>query len=251
MKTFLKWAGVAAVFLIIGAALSPAKHHDASAPSQHAAKASEPGAASTPTPPHRRHHRHRRATTAAASATPTPTAVPAFVACDANIRARAATTTCRFAENVFYEYYEKTLGYPTSTSVRAWSSAAATFFRVHCLRGTVVHCVAGDGAEIRFPSGAVAAYDDKQAAAYAASHDTGAAHRSAAASPAASDTPTPASRPACDSNYSGACLDPNSPDYDCEGGSGDGPDYTGEVQVVGDDHFELDRDGDGVACEPY
>ena len=25
----------------------------------------------------------------------------------------------------------------------------------------------------------------------------------------------------------GACLDPNSSDYDCEGGSGDGPDYTG------------------------
>jgi hypothetical protein len=53
----------------------------------------------------------------------------------------------------------------------------------------------------------------------------------------------------CDPNYSGACLDPNSLDYDCEGGSGDGPDYTGRVEVVGDDHFDLDRDGDGVACE--
>jgi hypothetical protein len=53
----------------------------------------------------------------------------------------------------------------------------------------------------------------------------------------------------CDPNYTGACLDPSSPDYDCEGGSGDGPDYTGMVQVVGDDHFDLDRDGDGVACE--
>jgi hypothetical protein len=53
----------------------------------------------------------------------------------------------------------------------------------------------------------------------------------------------------CDPNYIGACLDPNSYDYDCEGGSGDGPDYTGRVEVVGDDHFDLDRDGDGVACE--
>jgi hypothetical protein len=53
----------------------------------------------------------------------------------------------------------------------------------------------------------------------------------------------------CDPNYSGACLDPNSPDYDCEGGSGDGPDYTGRVEVVGDDHFDLDRDGDGVGCD--
>jgi hypothetical protein len=53
----------------------------------------------------------------------------------------------------------------------------------------------------------------------------------------------------CDPNYSGACLDPNASDYDCENGSGDGPRYTGRVEVVGDDHFDLDRDGDGVACE--
>lgn len=63
-------------------------------------------------------------------------------------------------------------------------------------------------------------------------------------------TPAPSSQPKCDPNYKGACLDPNSPDYDCVGGSGDGPDYTGEVRVVGNDHFQLDRDGDGVACEP-
>lgn len=55
----------------------------------------------------------------------------------------------------------------------------------------------------------------------------------------------------CHSSYEGACLNPNSYDYDCEGGAGDGPDYTGEVSVIGDDPFELDRDGDGSACEPY
>ena len=53
----------------------------------------------------------------------------------------------------------------------------------------------------------------------------------------------------CDPNYTGACLDPSSPDYDCAGGSGNGPDYTGRVTVVGDDHFGLDADGDGVGCE--
>jgi hypothetical protein len=53
----------------------------------------------------------------------------------------------------------------------------------------------------------------------------------------------------CDPSYSGACLDPNASDYDCAGGSGDGPLYTGPVQVVGDDHYDLDRDGDGLACE--
>jgi hypothetical protein len=54
----------------------------------------------------------------------------------------------------------------------------------------------------------------------------------------------------CDENYSG-CLDPSSSDYDCEGGGGDGPDYTGLVNVRGTDIHELDRDGDGIACDTY
>jgi acyl-CoA reductase-like NAD-dependent aldehyde dehydrogenase len=53
----------------------------------------------------------------------------------------------------------------------------------------------------------------------------------------------------CDPNYSGACLDPNASDYDCEGGSGDGPQYTGTVTVVGEDHYGLDANGNGVGCE--
>ncbi len=52
----------------------------------------------------------------------------------------------------------------------------------------------------------------------------------------------------CDPNYSG-CLDPNASDYDCEGGSGDGPLYTGTVEVLGVDHYGLDSDGDGIGCE--
>lgn len=54
----------------------------------------------------------------------------------------------------------------------------------------------------------------------------------------------------CHPSYSG-CLDPSSPDYDCAGGSGDGPDYTGTVTVTGYDEYGLDDDGDGVGCEPY
>src|SRR4051812_571610 len=60
---------------------------------------------------------------------------------------------------------------------------------------------------------------------------------------------SPRARTTGDPNYSG-CLDPNASDYDCSGGSGDGPRYTGEVRVVGDDRYDLDRDGDGIACEP-
>lgn len=46
------------------------------------------------------------------------------------------------------------------------------------------------------------------------------------------------------------CLPPAT-DYDCEGGSGDGPKYTGLVHITGSDPYDLDRDGDGTACEPY
>ena len=44
------------------------------------------------------------------------------------------------------------------------------------------------------------------------------------------------------------CLAPAS-DYDCAGGSGDGPQYTGFVYVTGSDPYDLDSEGDGLACE--
>lgn len=57
-------------------------------------------------------------------------------------------------------------------------------------------------------------------------------------------------RSKCDRNYTGRCLKPNVSDYDCAGGSGNGPYYVkGPVRVVGNDHYRLDADGDGVACE--
>jgi predicted nucleic acid-binding Zn-ribbon protein len=45
------------------------------------------------------------------------------------------------------------------------------------------------------------------------------------------------------------CLDPNAGDYDCSGGEGDGPKYTGTVSVTGPDDYDLDRDGDGIGCD--
>ncbi len=52
----------------------------------------------------------------------------------------------------------------------------------------------------------------------------------------------------CHPSYSG-CLKPDASDYDCAGGSGNGPYYTGKVRVIGPDVFRLDRDGDGWGCE--
>ena len=61
--------------------------------------------------------------------------------------------------------------------------------------------------------------------------------------------PAPEAVANCHSSYEGACLDPKASDYDCAGGSGNGPEYTGFVTVVGPDDFDLDADGDGVGCE--
>lgn len=62
--------------------------------------------------------------------------------------------------------------------------------------------------------------------------------------------PPPAAPSGCDSNYADACV-PISSDVDCAGGSGNGPAYfDGIARVVGNDIYELDRDGDGYACEP-
>jgi hypothetical protein len=52
----------------------------------------------------------------------------------------------------------------------------------------------------------------------------------------------------CTPGYS-PCLPPAS-DYDCSGGSGNGPKYVdGPVRVTGSDPYDLDRDGDGVGCQ--
>lgn len=56
----------------------------------------------------------------------------------------------------------------------------------------------------------------------------------------------------CHSAYSGACV-PIASDVDCAGGSGNGPAYVRGpvyIRVRGVDPYALDRDRDGVACEP-
>jgi hypothetical protein len=68
--------------------------------------------------------------------------------------------------------------------------------------------------------------------------------------------PTPQPRPppttpsrSCHPSYEGACLDLTASDYDCAGGSGNGPKYVqGPVRVRPPDPFDLDADG--LGCEP-
>jgi hypothetical protein len=68
----------------------------------------------------------------------------------------------------------------------------------------------------------------------------------AAARPTAA---TGATKRKCHPSYKLKCLKPNASDYDCIGGSGNGPYYTGLVKVVGPDVFRLDADHDGWGCE--
>jgi len=167
-----------------------------------------------------------------------------LTACDANVRAKAETTTCGFAENVFYEYW-RWREYREVTDIEAFSSALTAFLPVDCNQGDPVVCRTSAGALVRFPLRAIKAYTVDNAAQYAENH------RVTKGPNPANEAPVPPSEDDsdCDPSYGGACLDPNSSDYDCEGGSGNGPDYTGTVTVVGDDHFDLDRDGDGVGCQ--
>jgi hypothetical protein len=63
-----------------------------------------------------------------------------------------------------------------------------------------------------------------------------------------SDTTTSVeTRKKCTPGYK-PCLPPAS-DYDCYGGSGNGPAYTGRVKVKGYDPYRLDYDRDGIGCE--
>ena len=64
--------------------------------------------------------------------------------------------------------------------------------------------------------------------------------------------PQPSPQP-CTSGYSPCLVYHGGADYDCYGGSGNGPYYTepGVVYTVsGSDPYDLDADGDGSGCEP-
>jgi len=64
--------------------------------------------------------------------------------------------------------------------------------------------------------------------------------------------PTTTKPPArnCDPAYPDACLHDGIGDYDCAGGSGNGPNYVqGPIQVLSPDPFGLDSDHDGIGCE--
>jgi hypothetical protein len=99
-----------------------------------------------------------------------------FRSCDANIAARAGTTTCAFAENAFYEYWAR----QGASSLSVYSPATHSRYATHCSSSSnTVACTTPDRGEVRFSLAAVSRYSEAQAASYAASHDLGPSDSSA------------------------------------------------------------------------
>jgi micrococcal nuclease len=62
--------------------------------------------------------------------------------------------------------------------------------------------------------------------------------------------PPPPAQSNCHPSYADYCVTPGIGDWDCAGGSGNGPNYLpATVRVIGYDEFGLDGDGDGYGCE--
>ncbi len=95
--------------------------------------------------------------------------------CDRNISADGATS-CTFASNTFYEYWEATGGDPPSgqQTIEVWSPVTDQSYTQLCTNdGTEVECTHGEGDEVNFSVASITAYTSSDAAAYAASGTLG------------------------------------------------------------------------------
>jgi hypothetical protein len=127
---------------------------------------------------------------------------PTFAGCGGYVEALADTTSCEFANNVFYEFYEV----QPERQFSAYSPATGKSYDVRCTGQSLVTCTGGQGAKVRFPLSAVSVYTDSDATAYASSHDLGPG-ASAGAGQAAEDTsavPAVGDGSFCDTH---ACID--------------------------------------------
>jgi hypothetical protein len=170
---------------------------------------------------------------------------PAFIHCDPNIQVKESTTTCGFAENVFWHYW--TSG--ESGSLEVWSPATQSTFATTCQSdGEEIVCTTSQDGIVKFPQTAVDRYSQAQADDYAGSHDLG-------PNPYVG-LPRPESPPTDGGGSGGQDCQGYDPcitrgvDVDCAGGTGNGPRYVdGPIYVDGPDPYGLDSDYDGVACE--
>jgi hypothetical protein len=187
--------------------------------------------------------KHPKPPTHAAQSTPESAG---YADCDANIQAKTDTTTCPFAENVYWTYW--TSG-ESSSPLQVWSPAAHASFATTCESDRArISCTTSDNAAVTFSQAAVDLYSEAQADAYASSHDLGPDPYEDLPDDGATPDGESGGGGDCDENYD-PCV-PVASDVDCPNGTGDGPEYVdGPVYVVGDDIYGLDSDGDGIGCE--
>jgi hypothetical protein len=173
---------------------------------------------------------------------PSAPAAPQFVNCDPNIQAKVGTTTCPFAQNVFWTYW---MSGESSTPLGVWSPAAHVSFSTTCEGdGKQVVCTTSDDAVVTFPHAAVDRYSQAQADSYAGGHDLGPDPYEGLPDNGGGDVGA-----ADDCQGYDPCIEPGD-DVDCAGGEGDGPRYVdGPVGVSGSDPYGLDSNTDGVGCE--
>jgi hypothetical protein len=93
----------------------------------------------------------------------------AFAGCGGYVEAVAGTTSCDFANNVFYEFFEA----QPEREFPVYSPATGESYEVRCTGQSVVTCTGGAGAKVRFPMSAMSVYTERDATAYASSHDLG------------------------------------------------------------------------------
>jgi hypothetical protein len=93
-----------------------------------------------------------------------------FVRCDSNIEAKAGSTSCGFAGNVFWAYWTS----KQAASIPVWSPATQSTFQTSCTAnaGQVV-CATDAGAVVRFSQAALDSYSSSQADAYGSANDLG------------------------------------------------------------------------------
>lgn len=88
--------------------------------------------------------------------------------CDANISAKRGTTTCGFATNAFYAYWES----GKASDIKAFSPASNRMLPTQCAAAAgQVQCTTSDGGVVRFSQAAVDRYTKAQADVYAADHE--------------------------------------------------------------------------------
>jgi hypothetical protein len=88
-----------------------------------------------------------------------------------NLTVTAGSTTCGFAQNVFYEYWTATdSAVRHEDTIEAYSPTLDDWLELTCADGDPVVCTTGAGAGVQMPRSALDAYTKNAADAYAADH---------------------------------------------------------------------------------